>query len=283
MNISKLGVFQNLDSLTAAESARFAQTIESSGYGALWYPEAFGRDSIAQGGWLLASTRTLVIGSGIANIYARDAQSAESARLTLNELSDGRFLLGLGVSHAPLVEALRGHNYNKPLAAMRDYLEKMSDIQYRAPRPTQQGKVVLAALGPKMLALAGEKTDGAHPYAVTPEHTRQARAILGPDKLICIAQNVILSTDVEASRALGRATLDFYKDLPNYRNNWLSLGFTAEEIAGLADRFIDAMVYHGDEASIRARLDEHYLAGADHICIQDLGEGQLALKAFAPR
>lgn len=283
MNIGKLGVFQNLDSLTATETARFAQNVEASGYGALWYPEAFGRDSIAQGGWLLANTRSLVIGSGIANIYARDAQSAESSRLALNELSEGRFLLGLGVSHAPLVEAMRGHNYNKPLAAMREYLEKMSGIQYSAPKASQESKVVLAALGPKMLALAGEKADGAHPYAVTPEHTAQARKILGPHKLICLAQNVILSTDVEASRALGRATLNFYKDLPNYRNNWLSLGFTAEEISGLADRFIDSMVYHGDEATIQARLDEHYQAGADHICIQDLGEGQLALKAFAPK
>ena len=283
MNIGKLGVFQNLDSLPASETASFAQEVERLGYRALWYPEAWGRDSMVQAGWLLSQTSTLVIASGIANIYARDAQSAESSRLALNELSGGRFILGLGVSHAPLVEGMRGHSYNKPLEAMRNYLEKMAGANYSAPRPADAGKVLLAALGPKMLALAGEKADGAHPYAVTPEHTRKAREILGPSKLLCVAQNVVLDTDATSARAIGRATLDFYKSLPNYRNNWLSLGFSEDEIGNLADRFIDAMVVWGDESEIRRRLDEHYQAGADHICIQALGDFRKTVQAFAPK
>jgi probable F420-dependent oxidoreductase len=282
MNIGKLGAFQNLDSLPATETASFAQEVEKWGYNALWYPEAFGRDSLVQGGWLLASTKTLVIASGIANIYARDPQAAHSSWLALNELSNGRFILGLGVSHAPLVEQMRGHSYSKPLEYMRSYLEKMEASKYSAPAPAQPGKLLLAALGPKMLALSGEKADGAHPYAVTPEHTERARKILGPGKLLCVAMNVLLETDADKARAIGRATLDFYKTLPNYRNNWLSIGFTEEEIGGLADRFIDAMVAWGDEASIRKRIDEHHQAGADHVCIQALGDYRKTLELFAP-
>lgn len=284
MNIGKLGVFQNLDSLPASETAAMAQEVEKLGYGALWYPEAFGRDSLVQAGWLLANTKTLAIGSGIANIYARDPQSAESARLALDELSGGRFIFGLGVSHAPLVEAMRGHSYSKPLEYMRAYLEKMTQVKYSAPKPAAQGKLLLAALGPKMIALAGEKSDGSHPYAVTPEHTANTRKILGSAKLICLVQNVLLTTDATAARAIGRKTLDFYKDLPNYRNNWLSLGFTSEEIATLADRFIDAMVYWGDERTVRQKLEEQYRAGADHICIQCLGEDyREMIRTFAPK
>ncbi len=271
MNIGKLGVWYFTDVLTATESATFAQTVESLGYGALWYPEAVGRNSLAHGAWLLSQTSKLVLATGIANIYGRDAQSMHAARQTLDEQSNGRFLLGLGVSHAPLVEALRGHNYSKPLTFMREYLEKMEQATYQAPAPTQTGELVLAALGPKMLELARDKTDGAHPYNVTPEHTARARKILGPDKKLYVEQKVCLETDPAKARAVAKATLAMYLPLPNYRNGWFGMGFTEADIDGTSDRFLDAMVAWGDESAIADKIQAHLDAGADHVCIQPLG------------
>ena len=282
MNIGKLGVFHFLDSFSAAENAELAREIEQLGYGALWYPEAVGRNSMVQATWLLANTTRLVIASGIANIYARDAQATASARLALNELSGGRFLLGLGVSHAPLVESMRGHSYSRPLAAMRDYLEKMKQATYQAPTPADNGEMVLAALGPKMLELAGQQTDGAHPYNVTPEHTRRARQILGPNKRLYVEQKVALETDPSKARDLARQGLGFYMGLPNYRNNWISLGFSEDDLSGPSDAFLDAMVCWGDVNQVRQKLQQHYQAGADHVCIQVLGDLKAGLRALAP-
>lgn len=271
MNIGKLGVWYFTDVLTATEAATFARTVESLGYGALWYPEAVGRNSLAHGSWLLSQTSKLVIATGIANIYGRDAQSMQAARKTLDEQSGGRFLLGLGVSHAPLVEALRGHNYTKPLTFMREYLEKMEQATYQAPVPAESGELVLAALGPKMLELARDKTDGGHPYNVTPEHTAKARQILGPNKKLYVEQKVYLQTDPEKARAVARATLAMYLPLPNYRNAWFGMGFSEAEVDGTSERFLDAMVAWGDESAIAERIQAHLDAGADHVCIQPLG------------
>lgn len=282
MDIGKLGVFLFTDSLTAAQAAELADRIEKWGYGALWFPEAVGRNSVAHASWLLASTRRLVVASGIANIYARDAQAAAAARLTLNEQSGNRYLMGLGVSHAPLVEGLRGHHYGKPIQAMRSYLEKMRQATYRAPAPAGESELVLAALGPRMLELAAELTDGAHPYNVTPEHTAMARKILGPGKRLYVEHKVVLETDPVKAREIGRQGLAFYKDLPNYRNNWLRLGFTEDDCAGPSDRLVDAVVAWGDEARIRARIQEHYQAGADHVCIQPLAAVEETLERLAP-
>lgn len=271
MNIGKLGVWYFTDVLTAAEAATFAHTVESLGYGALWYPEAVGRNSLAHASWLLSRTSKLVIATGIANIYGRDAQSMQAARQTLDEQSGGRFLLGLGVSHAPLVEALRGHNYTKPLTFMREYLEKMEQATYQAPAPAENGELVLAALGPKMLELSRDKTDGAHPYNVTPEHTAKARQILGPKKKLYVEQKVYLQTDPEKAREVAKATLAMYLPLPNYRNAWFGMGFSEAEVDGTSDRFLDAMVAWGDESAIAERIQTHLDAGADHVCIQPLG------------
>lgn len=283
MTIGKLGVFHFLDSLSAAQAARLAQNLEQWGYSALWYPEALGRNSMVTAAWLLSQTQRLVVASGIANIYARDAQAAASARMALNELSGGRFVLGLGVSHAPLVEAMRGHSYGRPLETMRQYLEKMSQASYQAPLPADPGKVVIAALGPKMLELAATHSDGAHPYNVTPEHTRRARQILGPEKGLYVEQKVCLDTDPTRAREKARGALDFYLSLPNYRNNWHSLGFTDEDFSGPSDRFLDAMVAWGDVSSLRQRIDQHYRAGADHVCIQVVGDLESTLQALAPQ
>ncbi|MBI3929025.1 MAG: TIGR03620 family F420-dependent LLM class oxidoreductase [Armatimonadetes bacterium] len=282
MEIGKLGVFYFTDGFTAAQAAGFARKVERLGYGALWYPEALGRETMAHASWLLANTERLVIASGIANIFARDPQATAAASLALSEQSNSRYLLGLGVSHAPLVRDVRGHAYHKPLQRMREYLQNMGRAVYRAPRPSEDSEVVLAALGPKMLELAGAMTDGAHPYNVTPEHTAFARGILGPEKRLYVEQKVMLETDPTRARAAARQALDFYLAAENYRNNWKRLGFGDGEIDGPSDRFLDAMVAWGDADALRRRIQEHWDAGADHVCIQPVGDVDRVLEALGP-
>jgi probable F420-dependent oxidoreductase len=288
MNLTNLGVWAATDSLSAGAAASFAERVEALGYGALWLPEAMGREVFSASAWVLAKTTTLIVASGIANIYARDAMSAAAAQKGLNEQSGGRFLLGLGVSHIPLVETLRQHEYGKPVATMREYLKNMAAAPYKAVPPAERPKTVLAALGPKMLELAAAAADGAHPYNVTPEHTREARAVLGKDKLLCVEQAAILDTDPVRARATARRFLDVYLGLPNYVNNWRRLGFgDADFTGGGSDRLVDAVIAWGDETAIRARIDAHLKAGADHVCIQALGptaapEAHL-LELLAPR
>ena len=291
MELSKLGVWAGMDGFTAPEAAAFARRVEEWGYGVLWFPEATGRNSFVTAAWLLANTTRLIVATGIANIYARDWVATASAQKALNEQSGGRFLLGLGVSHVPLVEGFRGQHYGKPVATMRAYLEGMKRARYIAPPPPEPPKTVIAALGPKMLALAAEQADGAHPYNVTPEHTAEARGILGAGKLLCPEQKILGETDPAKARATAREALAIYLSLPNYVNNWKRLGFTDADFAnGGSDRLVDANVAWGDDAAIRARIQAHWDAGADHVCIQALGgsgtpmpnpdEG--VLKRFAP-
>jgi len=271
MPLGRLGVWASMDGMSAAAAADVAKRVEGWGYGALWVPESRGRNVFVVSSWLLASTKTLIVATGIANIYARDAQATASAQLALAEQSGGRFLLGLGVSHVPLVEGLRGHKYGKPVETMREYLEGMRRAGYSAPRPAEAPKTVLAALGPGMLALAGSHTDGAHPYLVTPAHTREARRALGADRLLCPEQTVLAETDPVRARRVGRAWLGRYLEMVNYRNNLLRLGFAMPDFTGGgSDRLVDAMIAWGDAASIRRRIDEHWAAGADHVCIQAL-------------
>lgn len=270
MQLGKLAVWSFTDNLPAAEAAAFAQRIEAWGYSALWIPEAVARNALVHASWLLANTKNLVIATGIANIYARDAVAMNSANITLNEQSGGRFLLGIGVSHAPLV-GMRGHAYRKPIAAMREYLEAMQSAVCMAPPAPERPQTVLAALGPQMLALARDRADGAHPYNVTPEHTAQARAILGAGKWLCVEQSVLLESDPVNARKVAREQLQVYLTLDNYRNNWLRLGFDEDDLAnGGSDRFIDAIVAWGDEAAIRERIRQHWDAGADQVCIKPL-------------
>lgn len=272
MKLKKLGVWAATDGFSATDASAFAKRIEALGYGALWIPEAVGREVFSAAAWVLANTSSLIVASGIANIYARDALSTAAAQKGLNEQSGGRFLLGLGVSHIPLVEDLRRHEYGKPVATMRAYLQAMAIAPYKAVPPASAPQTVLAALGPKMLELSAELADGAHPYNVTPEHTRQARAILGAGKLLCVEQGAILETNPAQARALARKFLSIYLGLPNYVNNWRRLGFTDGDFAGGgSDRLIDAVLVWGDEKAIRARVDEHWQAGADHVCVQAIG------------
>jgi probable F420-dependent oxidoreductase len=271
MTIGKLGVWAATDGMTAAGAAAFAGRVERWGYGALWVPEGAGRNVLVHASWLLANTQSLNVATGIANIYARDAMASAGAQMALAEQSGGRFLLGLGVSHVPLVEGMRGGKYSQPVTTMRGYLEAMTRAIYMAPQAAQKPLTVIAALGPKMLELAAQLTDGAHPYNVTPEHTLQARAILGPGKLLCPEQMVLLERDASLARALGRRTLAMYLGLPNYCNNLKRLGFTDDDLSGGgSDRLIDALIAWGSEESIRKRIQEHWDAGADHVCIQTI-------------
>ena len=269
MELGRVGIWYPTDRLDAAGLRALLRTVEGHGYGTLWYPESRGFESIALAGFLLANSERLTIGSSIANIYARDAFTARRALATLNALRGGRFALGLGVSHIPLVEGLRGHRYDKPVPAMRAYLEGIR----KGGDAALEGPVLLAALGPKMLALAAAQADGAVPYNVTPEHTQQAATVLGPGKVLAVEQKVCVETDRARARALGRRELARYMALPNYVNNWLRLGFTEAELAdGGGDRFIDAMVLSGDAEAVKRGLRAHFEAGATHVCLQPVTE-----------
>jgi probable F420-dependent oxidoreductase len=272
MELGKLGVWAGMDGMSAAQAVAFAQRVEAGGYGALWIPESRGRNALVHSSWLLSHTQRLIVATGIANIYARDAMAMANGQRTLAEQSGGRFLLGIGVSHRPMVEGLRGHAYGKPVTTMRAYLQAMRDAPYQAPEPPEKPLTVVAALGPRMMALSAELADGAHPYNTTPEHTAQARSILGPGKLLCPEVWVVLETDADKARSAARQALSRYLQLENYVNDWHRQGFSDDDLAGGGtDRFIDSLVAWGDEGAIRARLQQHWDAGADHVCIQPIG------------
>lgn len=267
MQPGKLGVWISANALSRTELADLAQGVERLNYSVFWYPESLVYESLSLGSFLLGQTNRLCFGSGIANIYARDAFTARAGHDTLNTLYGDRFILGLGVSHIPLVEGRRGHIYGKPVATMRAYLDAMDAADTGLAPPARN--VVLAALGPNMLALARDRTQGAHPYCVTPEHTAIAKDILGPDAWLCVEQKICMVPDADRAREIAAKQLARYLTLPNYRNNWLRLGFTEEELSGRgSDRFLDAMVAWGSAEDIQARIDAHFDAGATHVCIQ---------------
>ncbi len=244
--------------------------LEQLGYGAVWFSEGFGRESLTQAGLLLSASSHIVVSTGITNIYGRDPVTAAAAQKTLSEAYPERFVLGLGVSHIPLVEQLRGTTYEKPVAKMSSYLDAMDKAPYGSVAPAKTYRV-LAALGPKMLELAARRSDGAHTYNVTPEHTKSARQILGKDPLLCVEQAAVLESDPVKARKIARAFLALYLTLPNYTNNFLRFGFTEEDCKGEgSDRLIDAIVAWGDVDAIRSRIHAHLAAGADHVCIQVL-------------
>jgi probable F420-dependent oxidoreductase len=277
-NLGKLGIWGLFSHLDAHAFAALARSLEEWGYGTLWLPEAFGRDLLVASSFALASTNRLCVATGIANIYARDSVASVNAQYGLAEQSKGRFLLGLGVSHQAFVEQVRGHPYQKPLAAMRTYLQAMAQVQYMGAPPAETPRTVLAALGPQMLSLAAELADGAHTYNVNPDHTALARTILGPQKLLCVEQKVLLETDPAIARSVGRRVLSYSLPLPNYRNSFLRMGFGDADLqGGGSDKLIDSIIAWGDEDAIRARMQEHWDAGADHVCIQSLPHEGMAV------
>jgi len=276
MKLGRLGVWYSTDKLNGAQLADLVHAVEKNGYAALWYPESRGYESMSLGAYLLSQSERLIVGSSIANIYARDAFTAQRATVSLNAIYGDRFILGLGVSHIPMVEGLRGHRYDKPVASMRAYLEGLA----KGLPAGEALPVVVAALGPKMLELSAALARGAVPYNVTPKHTAQAAAILGPSKWLAVEQKVTIETDPAKARALGRKELARYMGLPNYRNNWLRLGFSEADLAdGGSDAFIDAMVLWGDAATVKKGLGAHFEAGATHVCLQPVhADGDFAAR-----
>lgn len=274
LDLGRIGLWTGaLDALEVAAARDAVAEIEAQGWGALWVPEAYGREAFTSAGVYLAASRRMVVATGIANIYGRDAVTANAATRTLDAAYPDRFLAGLGVSHSPIVERLRGHAYAKPLSAMRAYLDAMDAATYAAAGRPGPAPRVLAALGPKMLELSRDRALGAFPYLVTPAHTAQAREVLGAGAVLAVEQAVVLSDEVSEWRSRAHAHLEIYTGLPNYRNSWVREGFSADEDFGRggSDRLKAALVPRGVEAGV-ARVAEHFAAGASHVCVQVLGK-----------
>jgi probable F420-dependent oxidoreductase len=268
--LGRVGVWSfALQRLAAAEAGAAARAFESDGYPAAWLPESLGsKELFSHAAILLAATDRLVFASGIANIHARDPMAMANGAKSLGEAYPGRFVLGIGVSHAPSV-ATRGGTYGKPLETMRAYLDAMDAAQYAAPEPDPPVPLVLAALGPRMLELAAERADGAHPYFVPVEHTAFARKHLGPEPFLGVEQTAVLTTDIAEGRRIARAFGRHYLALPNYANNLRRVGWGNEDLAGEgSDRLIDAVIAIGDLDAIVSRVRAHLDAGADHVCVQ---------------
>jgi probable F420-dependent oxidoreductase len=247
------------------ETADAAAELDELGFTALWIPDVGGPVFDAVGRLLTATTRT-VIATGILNLWMHSAGDVAESYAALTAEHGDRFLLGIGVSHAPLIDAGQPGRYRKPLAATASFLDGLD----AAPRPVPKEQRVLAALGPKMLAMSATRARGAHPYLVTPEHTASARSTLGKGPLLLPEQSVILCDTAEEARRIGTDWLRAYLALPNYANNLLRSGFSEDDLAHVSDRLFDAIIAWGDEDAIMRRVTEHRAAGADHVCVQVL-------------
>ncbi len=276
MMLGRVGIWTAaLDALDVAAARDAVAALDAQGWGALWFGEAYGREAFTAAQLYLSASERLVVATGIASIYGRDAVAANAAARTLEAAFPGRFVLGLGVSHAPLVERMRGHRYDRPLAAMAGYLDAMDAAPYAVAGGQLPPPRLLAALGPKMLELARDRAQGAHPYLVTPEHTARAREVLGEGPVLAVEQAVVLAADIDQWRRRAHWHLETYTGLPNYRASWVRQGFGEPDFGrGGSDRLKDAMVVRGIEA-IRRRVQEHLDAGASHVCLQVLGANAL--------
>ena len=271
MNLGRIGLWAadfDLQPMTKAQEA-IAQ-VEEMGYGAVWVPEAVIREPFASTALLLSATKKMVLATGIASLHARTAQTMQAGWKTLTEAFPDRFLLGIGVSHAPMVQGVHKGNYDKPYSTMVEYLDAMDNGIFFAAAPTTAPQRVLAALGPKMLKLAAERGAGAHPYFTPVEHTAFARETMGANALLAPELAVVLETDATKAREIARKYMTTYTRLPNYTNNLKRFGFTEEEITHQEDRLVDAIVAWGSIDSVTAAVKGHLDAGADHVCIQVL-------------
>ncbi len=266
MDLTGVGVWSSqLRYGDPAETAEAAAELEELGFTALWIPDVGGpvMDSVAH---LLSSTQDVVIATGILNLWMQEPSHVATSYASLTATHGERFLLGIGVSHAPLIDSKEPGRYRKPLAATRAYLDAIDSTEQPVPKENR----VLAALGPKMLELAATRSRGAHPYLVTPDHTRYAREQLGDDPLLLPEQTVLLTNNADEARAIGTDWLRTYLALPNYANNLLRSGFTEEDLTSVSDRLFDALIAWGDEETVLRRVTEHLDAGADHVCVQVL-------------
>ena len=274
---SRIGVWWASETWSMPDAQDVAREIEALGFGSLFLPEVTGKECLTQSAAFLAATQRLVVGTGIANIHVRVPSAAESGARTLTALYPGRFVLGLGVSHGQLVEHGLGGVYRKPLATMREYLDRMAAVPEQIEPGVGRPPRLLAALGPKMIELSGTHADGAHPYLVTPEQTRVTRDILGPDKWIVSEQAVAVGSTDEDQLRRAHAHLDVYSGLPNYRNSWLRQGFDESDLVrGGSDRLARAVVGMGSVDSAAKAVTAHLDAGADHVVLQVLGDNPMA-------
>jgi probable F420-dependent oxidoreductase len=294
--IGPAGVWSSLDRLGAEQVIAFARAAETSGFDLLWTQETAGRDPFALLGHLAARTNRIGLGVGIAIIHGRDAVAMCAGASTVHELSAGRMVLGLGVSHRDTVTEVRGHPYRRPWSAMRDYLDAYDAAPYRGPTPFGAPPVVVAALRRRMLELAATRADGAFPYLVPLSYVGRARRTLDAAAdaagrarpSLIVTQACLLETDSAAARRAAHRYLDRYLGLPNYLANLRECGYTDDELAKPgADRLVDDLVAWGDIPAIRARLREMLAAGADHVALIPLTqEGQHAdqatMEALAP-
>lgn len=270
---SRVGVWWASETWAMPDAQEVAREIESLGFGSLFIPEVTGKECLTQSMAFLSATERLVVGTGIANIHVRIPSAAETGARTINALYPRRFVLGLGVSHAPLVEHGMGGTYAKPLATMRSYLQKMAAVPEALEPGADRPVRLLAALGPKMIELSGTDADGAHPYLVLPEQTRVTRDILGPDKWIVSEQAVTVGGTPEEQLAWAHGHLNVYSTLPNYRNSWLRQGFDESDLVpGGSDRLAQAIVGMGSVEQAAASVQAHLDAGADHVVLQVLGD-----------
>jgi probable F420-dependent oxidoreductase len=266
MDLSGVGVWSSqLRYGNPDEAGEAAAELEELGFTALWIPDVGGPvlDSVAH---LLSSTKHTVIATGILNLWMHEPADVAASYASLTKAHGERFLLGIGVSHAPLIDSKEPGLYRKPLAATRAFLDAIDATDQ--PVPTENR--VLAALGPKMLELSATRARGAHPYLVTADHTRQAREVLGDGPLLLPEQAVLLTDTRDAARAIGTDWLRRYLALPNYANNLLRSGFAQDDLDSVSDRLFDAIIAWGDEDAILRRVNEHRAAGADHVCVQAL-------------
>jgi probable F420-dependent oxidoreductase len=285
MDVGRVGIWTGqLDLQQAARAREVAAEIEELGYGTLWIPEAVGREALSHAAVLLAGTERLVVATGVATIFGRAPRIAAAAQRPLADDSGGRFLLGLGVSHAPMVEGLMQLSWDRPLTRMREYLDAMDDAFTVSPPPAEDPPRVLAALGPRMMALAAERAWGAHSYFVPVEHTGVARDELGDGPMLLVEQAAVHTSDPDLGRIVARKYMAMYLTLPNYTNNLRRLGWGDEDLAdGGSDALVDALVAIGDAEAVAARVAAHHEAGADHVCVQVLDNDVTALPVDAWR
>ena len=283
MNLGRIGLWAadfDLQPMTKSQEA-IAQ-VEEMGYGAVWVPEAVIREPFASTALLLSATKKIVLATGIASLHARTAQTMQAGWKTLTEAFPDRFLLGIGVSHAPMVQGVHKGTYDKPYSTMVEYLDAMDKGIFFGAAPTTAPQRVLAALGPKMLKLAAERGAGAHPYFTPVEHTAFARETMGQDALLAPELAVVLETDATKAREIARKYMTTYTRLPNYANNLKRFGFTDDEITNQEDRLVDAIVAWGSMDTVVAAVKGHLDAGANHVCLQVLTDkpGSLPMREW---
>ena len=271
--LPRIGIWSGsygLGIMPSDRSRQYIGELQERGYEMVWISESFGREVMAHAALLLSRSDGLFLGTGIANVWARDPVAMANGARTITEAFPGRFVLGIGISHQLTVDP-RGHRYANPIETMESYIEAMDSAPWRGETAPPIGPRVIGALGPKMLEVSARMTDGAHPYLVTPNHTAQARALLGDSAMLAPEQGVLVTTDADAARSAARHDLSRYLERPNYRRSFQRQGFTEHDMAnGGSDRLIDEIFAWGDPESVAARIRQHLDAGADHVAIQPI-------------